>query len=238
LPMSTAGGVFAVCQPGEVYLLRSAGSRQKVEPFMPLVRPADSPAWHLAGVQTAGERPLSVVVRGGQLFAMGVYSEPIPHLAALGTAELPAPLKDAPAIADTLVCVVDQAGNLQTYLLPELKPGPAWNPSSKVAWGPRAAGSVFVAATDDGHLHCFDAKQQRPRWKIKLSHVPLVGVCARGEQLFLASQDGMLNRVSLETGDEQGTQDLGEPLGEGLLSAGPAMIVVSAEGSLLKVTTP
>jgi hypothetical protein len=227
-----------VCQPGEAYFLSARDARQNIEPFMPLVRPSDQSEWLLAATATSDEQPLAVAVRGKRLYGIALHAQPLPHLAATGSGELTDFASAPPAIADKLVCVADHAGNLQTFLLPEMMAGPVLNLGSPVSWGPRAAGPVIVAATEDGHLHCVDGREQRLLWKAKLAHLPIVGTCMRDQQLIVAARDGMLVYYSLETGAEAAVQDIGEPLGEGLLIAGTALIANSTDGSLLKVPAP
>lgn len=231
------GGVFAVCQPGEIYFLSGRSESPDVQPFMPVVRPADKPTWHLAAAE-GNAQPLVVVARGRQLYCLTVQAEPAAHLGALGMAELPAGFDGAPAAAGDLACAVDRSGAVQAFVLPELKSGPAWKLGSAPVWGPQAVGTVILVATADGQLHAIDSHERQVRWKTRLPQSDVVGAWAVDGKLLIACRDGGLSQFALEDGQQAGSAQLGEPLAAGPFAVGDSLVFVSAEGSLLKAGMP
>jgi outer membrane protein assembly factor BamB len=68
----------------------------------------------------------------------------------------------------------------------------------------------------------------------KLAGPPLVV----GEQVYVASQDGTVLKLSLADGSEQGRIDAGEPIAAGPVLLNNRLVVAAEDSTLLVLETP
>lgn len=235
LPIAFGGGLLAPGRLGQVFVLDPVTGRQLIAPFQPRLSGVEPYAWSLP--TRLGEQEILLADGRQTLYRLGIAAQPQPNLVALATAELPGPVASPLAALDKTVYAVDGAGELRSYLLPNLKPGPTW-PIAGAQWGPVRLGAHCLVLSLSGELLCFDDEREQV-WKVAWPHGPLAGAAlAAKDGYLLASVSGSVFRIAADSGAEQNRLDVGEPLGAGPVAVGNRLWLAGHGGSLLVVAAP
>ncbi|HVW36425.1 MAG TPA: PQQ-binding-like beta-propeller repeat protein, partial [Pirellulales bacterium] len=234
-PIGFAGGLLAPGKLGQVFVLDPATGRQLIAAFQPRLQSGETFAW--SNPVRLGENEVLLADGRNSLYRLGIADKPQPHLVALATAELPGPVA-APVVAlAKTVYAVDGAGQLRTYSLPDLKPGPV-SPLGGAQWGPARAADRVLVLTHGGELACFDESRQQ-LWKVAWPHGSLAGAPLAGKDGYLlATVSGTVFRMAADSGQELGKCDVGEPLGAGPVVIGDRLCLAAHGGALLLVACP
>ena len=235
-PASFAGGVMAACANGEVSLL---------DPLARVDRMAKPYAISLPGVtewkwqvpQPVDDK-LAVLCDGDRRVIALHITGVVPALTEAATALSKSALVSPIAVLGKSVYVVDADDKMASYILPDLSPGKSLDLGGHAVWGPQIVGNLVLVATDKNRLLAVDARQQL-MWQADLKYGPLAGApFSAGGDIYLASQSGIVWRISAANGKERGKADAGCPLGSGPLVIGSRLIVGGQDGSLLEVKKP
>jgi len=170
---------------------------------------------------------------------VALQDKPQPHLALRKEVALEvdvvAPLA---AAGDTVYAVVrgPATDTVKAFAAGELAAGPEWSLEGRVAWGPETVGEQVLIAGDRGQLLCFDPGGKQ-RWTTPLPYGPLAGPPLRQDQdLILASQTGVLWRVSGADGKEVRRFDAGEPLSSGVVPFSSRWLASGSDGTVYVFT--
>jgi hypothetical protein len=218
-----------------VFVLDPATGRQMIAPFQPRLQSTETIAW--SNPVRLGEQELLLADGRSSLYRLGIVDKPQPNLTALATAELPGPVTSPIVALAKTAYAMDGQGQLRSYGLPDLKPGPV-TPLGGAQWGPAQAGERALVLTLGGELACFDDQRQM-LWKVAWPHGPLAGVpLAAKDGYLLAAVSGTVFRVAADSGQELGKCDVGEPLDAGPVAVGDRVCLAAHGGALLVVAAP
>lgn len=238
-PIFWSGGLLVPCSTGSLHLYDPVAGGTLADPFQfPML--AGKRLTSCSACLT-GEGDGECVVADGnlRLSRIGMQKEPQPHLVELASAKLELPMISPIASLGSNVYLVDQSGELRSFSLPDLKPGPSLKLDAKgIAFGPQRVGKLLLVSTDRAELVCLDGGE-KPRWKIPLPYGPLAGApMESGESLVLVSTTGTLWRIAADSGQELARVDLGQTLSGSPATAGSLVLVPTTDGCLLKVSLP
>jgi len=220
--------------PGRLRLIRST-SGKGAEDYVAPVEKDQAAKWiHL---QAIDDTDVAAVDDRGRLVRVQLRQSPVPHLAEVAARPLEAPIEAPfgafdrhlllPGAGGALLKL--DSGTMETESEAKFE-GPATGPVTVI--GNRA----FVEA-GGGRLCCFDVSDEcRLVWTLALEGSPMAGgpSLASG-RLIVAQQNGDVLSVDPETGEIGGRLHLVQPLSLGPRVAGPALLVATIDGSLVRV---
>jgi outer membrane protein assembly factor BamB len=238
-PVAFGGGVLVACSSGDVVLLNPADGAPQADPLQIPFVPGQTLSRGSLGA--AGENADVAVHGDGQLTLrqIGLETAPQARLVEQATVKLASRMISPVALLGKSSLVVDQGGELRSFALPGLAPGPSFKlDAGAIVLGPLRVGSRVLVATDRDELWCFDTEPKQ-LWKVPLTHGPLAGspVDAAGS-LIVVTKTGALCRLDAETGKEMAVLELGQGLNGTPAVSGQFVLVPAADGTLLKVTLP
>jgi len=236
-PAAMGGGLLVPSAAGQILLIQPRTGGAIAEPFQPRLTPGQKIAWRRPAVSPEGQW---AVVSDGQtrLYRLGLRDQPRAHLASLDEVETEQPIVSDVAIVGQTAYAVDAEGNLRSFALPKLAPGPSVALSAQAAWGPRRVGAVGFLAPDDEQLLCLDG-QGKVTWKVALLYGPLAGTpLVVGDQVLLTSVNGTLWRVELVSGKETAKLDTRLSLAAGPVLVGNQVLLTGGDGTLYLVGQP
>jgi outer membrane protein assembly factor BamB len=235
-PASYAGGVMAASVNGEVSLLDPMARADRLaKPFAISLPGVTEWKWQIP--QPADDK-LAVLCDGDKRVIALHITGVVPALTEAATAMSKATLVSPIAVLGKAVYVVDADDKLASFTLPDLSPGKTQALGGHAAWGPQTIGNLVLVATENNKLTAVDAQQQVV-WQVDLPNGPLAGPPYRaGDEIYLASQSGIVSRIGANNGKERAKSDAGCPLGSGPLLIGGRLIVGGSDGSLLEVKKP
>jgi outer membrane protein assembly factor BamB len=235
-PIDFAGGLLASCDVGQVFLLDPLSGKKLCEPFQPLLRRSELPAWRQA--VAIGDKDIVISDGRANLYRLQVVDTPVPHLEAITERELAHAIVSPLANVEKMVCGVDAAGKMVHFNLPDLARGGEQAIVGRCVWGPRRVGSQVMLATDSVQLYCFDRSCQL-HWQVALPYGPLAGdPLPVADGYVLASVPGVVWRVAAKSGKELAKVDVGQPLGTGPVLLGNRLFIGGHDGSLHQMTAP
>ena len=237
-PIALADALLVPMSTGEV-LLRLDGQDREVLPFQPKLVPGQEVHWSRPAV--LGDQ---FVISDDQrnIYRVGVQDNPRPFMKALARARLDfkfnSPLVaagqtvyGAVRTASTDMIVAIEADNLEV--------GQEWDLEGRVTWGPERIGDNIFLVSNDRYLHCFQPGQKR-RWSTPSRiHGRPVGPPLQidGDYVF-ASQNGMVWRISANSGEELSKVEVGEPLSLGPVAFRDQLLLGGKTGALRVISMP
>ncbi|HWB13772.1 MAG TPA: PQQ-binding-like beta-propeller repeat protein [Pirellulales bacterium] len=238
---SFRGGLLVPGRMGQVFVIDPASGRSVIQPFQPRLERGLEFNWSNPLVLNEDE----VLLADGtsKFYRLSVIDKPEPHLVALAETTLAGPVTAPLAVAGQTAYAVNGRGELTAFLLGRgaaktLEPGNSWPLDGGAAWGPFAAGSNVLVATNVGQLLCLNDSQELV-WQVELKHGPLSGTpLVSGDGVLVSTKSGQLLRLALASGDELGLIDVGEPVAAGPIAVGERLLLASKGGSLLVVAKP
>lgn len=237
-PVAGAGGVLVPCSSGTVYWLNDDGTPAEARFQM---RMAAGDQLDRCSAAAVGDDGRQFVVSDGRrsLYLLTIEAGPAPRLRLLASAELDAPPVARIAALGDHVYLVDGAGNLKSFALPDLKRAKSQPLSAAaVVSGPHRVGQTLILATDRQELICIDGNRNI-RWKVPLQDGRLAGSPVESPGgLLVAMLGGVLLQIDADSGKELARSDVGEPLAGVPLVFGGEALVSTADGSLLRVQLP
>lgn len=235
-PMAWMGGVVFPAKIGQVVLLDVGTGRRLAAPFSPRIEPGVEFPWTPPAL--IGEREIVIADGRLKIYRLGLVDKPVSHLEALAECVLTEPVSSPLAALTKVVYGVTASGRLLTYHLPDLTVGPDRELGSSLAWGPQRVGDRVLLATAAGELWCLDDQEQLV-WKASLAHGSLAGppLETTGGWIVAAST-GTVYRIAVDSGQELGRVEVGEPLASGPLLSGDRLVVAGHDGTLHRVRVP
>jgi outer membrane protein assembly factor BamB len=234
-PVAFAGGLVLALDNGQVAVADPVSGDQKLSPFQSSVEADAKVAWRRPAVVGAEGKELVIADNRKQIFRLGIKGGPSPQLAAVLQKDLEIDLATPlVAINGTVYGAVRnrQADTLVALSATDLTVVQEWPVEGRIVWGPEAVGSVGLAVSDRQQLLCIEAGQKL-RWTTDLKYGPLAGrPLPVGNDFLLASQSGVVWRVSGSDGSEAGKLEIGEPLATGAVAFGPRLICGGSDGTL------
>ncbi|HEX5104390.1 MAG TPA: PQQ-binding-like beta-propeller repeat protein, partial [Pirellulaceae bacterium] len=123
-PIVWEGKILAACSSGDVVLLNPADGRPMADPLVIPVRPGSRLD---GGSLAAGESGPAVISDGRRtLRLVNLETTPRRHLVQQTAAELAAPVASSVAVLGQHAFIVDQTGELRSFAIEGLRPGPTW----------------------------------------------------------------------------------------------------------------
>lgn len=233
-PTAVGEGWIAPLSVGQVFALDAKTGKPLAAPFQPPLEAGRSVEW----------KPASAIDESQVLITDGVAKiylldlEPGGTLTPMAEANLNvAPLASGLVAVEGAAVALAETGQLVVYQLPSLEPAEPVNPGASVLWGPFRAGNVVVSATAE-NLIAIDGTAM-VAWQVPLNVAKLAGPpLVVGEQVYVASQDGAVLKLSLADGSEQGRIDAGEPIAAGPVLLNNRLVVAAEDSTLLVLETP
>jgi hypothetical protein len=105
--------------------------------------------------------------------------------------------------------------------------------------GPFALGGLVLLSAEPEGLMCIEAGP-KIRWQQPLAHGPLAGpplALADGD-LLVVHQSGVVSRISADTGEEVGQDDVRQPLGPAARVLGQQVFLGGSDGVLHRINVP
>jgi len=239
LPAAHGAGLLWPTTDGQVLYLRPSSGKALAEPFQPALRPGSLPHWMTPSPVPHGKGEFVVADASGMFFRVGMAAEPTRHLRTLAqTPDVDRPLARGPVISGERVYAITADRHLITYQLPNLTAGPSVDLQSTIQWGPYPVGAGILLTTDTTELVRVD-EAGKVAWRVPLPAGPLIGrPLVDQKQVTLASVDGTVIRVALETGSTSGQRRLGQPAATGPVRWGSDILVAGHDGTLLIAPAP
>ena len=204
-------------------------------PFQSPIEAGSKVAWRGAAVVGADRQAFVIADSRKQLFRVGIKPGASPHLEQLAQNQLDVEIvSPLAACGEAVLGVVreQQRDKFVVFTVADLSAGQDFPIEGRVVWGPEAVGNVVLAATDREQLLCFEAGPKQ-RWASKLAYGPLAGPPRLQENdLILASQSGVVWRMTLSDGSETGKTEIGEPLRGGPVAYLSRLLVPGSDGTL------
>lgn len=229
-PIALGGGLLVANPVGQLCLIDVVTGQSLAAAFQPRLVPGEQLAWRKPAAVHG--KPEAIVADGGtHLYRLGIDEKPSAHLVALAEATLPRSVVSEVAVNGELAFVVDDADNLTAVNVADLKPAKSWPLGGRLAWGPRRVGDIVLVATGL-ELLAID-KQPAVVWRVPLdSGVPVGIPLGSGDDLLLATADGIVERMDRKTAQSRAKVDLGQPLAAGPIACGKNLAVVGEDGSV------
>lgn len=239
-PVPFGDGLLAPLAAGWVAWLDPRTGAERTGPFQPALAPGETLRWRLPAVLEDGKE--FVVADGARrLYRVGAKETPKPHLEALAEADLPGNVAAPVAVLGSVVWVVDEAGRLAAFTLPELERTEVGAVSGRCVWGPARAGSHVVLATDEGRVLLLDG-QKKVAADLAFEYGPLAGAPLEWDGGYLlASARGILWHVRPAAEgrwEETGRVDAGLPLASGPAVLEKRVVVAAHDGALYALPLP
>jgi TolA-binding protein len=235
-PVALGKGLLVANSVGQICFVDAATGQSVAEAFQPRLVPDAQLTWRKPAVLPG--KPEAILSDGGtHLYRLGIDEKPSAHLVALAEATLERPVVSDVAVNGELVFVVDDADHVTAVNVTDLKAVKGWSLGGRVAWGPKRVGDVVLVATSR-ELFSMDT---RPGilWQMPLDAGAPVGVPLQiGDDLFLATADGFIERIDRKTGKTQTKVDLEQPLAAGPIAVEKKLAVVGQDGSVHIVPQP
>jgi tetratricopeptide (TPR) repeat protein len=233
-------GFIAATKVGQVFLLSSADGKPIATPFQPPLEAGQEYEWLSPATYRAGDDARFVISDGKHaIYLVGYVAEPQPHLEAVSEGELPGTvLNTRLAVADDLAAAGAEGGSLCLFKLPALEAQPAIELGGQVTWGPFAAGSGLLFATDQGDL-LMVTKGGEIAWRVPLEGKEPTGVpLVDGENAFIAWQLSGVSRLNLRDGSLPATTPLEQAILAGPVAFATRLVVAASDGTLLVINRP
>ena len=235
-PAALGKGLLVACTNGRVCLLDPKATGELAKSYQPSLAAVTDWKW----LPPAPAGPKHAVLCDGdrRLYVIRLESDDEPSLREAAAASASGKISSALAVVGTTAYVGYASGEVGCFALPGLTEAKPQSVGGRCDWGPRRIGDRVLLSTDKGRLCCFDGKPA-PVWNVAASYGPLAGSpWAAGESIYLASQSGMVWRISAATGEEQGKADVGCPLGTGPVLLGDRLYVGSRDGCIIEAKRP
>ena len=237
-PVVCGGGILLPWDQGQIALLDPASGENKAVSYQSRIGVGEKVRWQRPAV-LGGGTAFVIADDRRKLCHVALQDKPQPHLALRKEVALEvdvvAPLA---AAGDTVYAVVrgPATDTVKAFAAGELAAGTEWSLEGRVAWGPETVGEQVLIAGDRGQLLCFDPGGKQ-RWTTPLPYGPLAGPPLRQDQdLILASQTGVLWRVSGADGKEVRRFDAGEPLSSGVVPFSSRLLASGSDGTVYVFT--
>ncbi|NQT40133.1 MAG: PQQ-binding-like beta-propeller repeat protein [Planctomycetes bacterium] len=245
-PLPFDSGLLAATTKGQIVLLDLQTGAPLAEPFQPTRESGVEILWRgLAAVD--GQRFL---VSDGRtkLYLVGIQDQPTRNLAALAENEtdLPEPIVSPIAVLGQVAYAVDGARQLIALKLPPADAAgtPALTRSevqslaAPCSWGPQRVGDRVLLKTAGNRLLCVD-DQQKVQWAVSAPEGVVAGPpMALDKDFVLAFTDGVVWRISQETGKEIARLDTGVPLAGGPVPWQGKLLLSGHDGTLYTLDVP
>ncbi|MCO6044705.1 PQQ-binding-like beta-propeller repeat protein [Aeoliella sp. ICT_H6.2] len=233
-PTALGKGWVAPLSIGQVFVLDADTGKPLAAPFQPPLEAGRTVAWRPAAV-VDGEQ---VLVSDGVSKVYLLEYEPGGALTASAEAKLSAtPLASGFVVVGQLAIALADNGQVISYQLPTLDVGESLNTGGRVVWGPYKAGDYALVATSS-QLMAIDSTGKFV-WEVSLKDAQLAGPPLIVDQsVLLAQQDGVVLKLALADGNEQGRVDAGEPIAGGPVLLNNRLVVAGRDAALLVIESP
>jgi outer membrane protein assembly factor BamB/tetratricopeptide (TPR) repeat protein len=239
-PVAWRNGFVVATSAGQVFWHDAQTGTAVGQPFQPALRPGQKLQW-LEPVPEGPQDNARLLLSDShtKVYALSMLAEPAPHLEAVAAADVEtAPHATRLAVALGRLFVGDAKRGLNLFDLPALEPGGRVDLPDEIAWGPYATdngvliglgtGAVMLLASADEVLWNQPSERDVP------VGAPLVGP----DQLLIARRGGVLESLSLTTGETSARIELGESVATGPVGFGRLVVVAGSDGTLLFANRP
>jgi hypothetical protein len=236
-PPVVLGNLLLIANPvGQICLVDVASGQSQAAAFQPRLVPGEQLAWRKPAI-VPGKFEAIISDGGTHLYRLGLDETPSAHLTALAEATVAQPVVSDVAIAGDLAFIADDADYLTALNVSDLKAAKGWRLGGHFAWGPRRVGDLVLVATDRELLAI--GKQPDIVWRVPLDAGVPVGVpLGSGDDILLATANGIIERLDRKTGNSRAKIDLEQPLAAGPIVCGKNLAVVGQDGTVHIVAKP
>ena len=239
-PIAWGSKLVAPTEVGQVYLFDHSTGQQLGSPFQPALAPKETHHWLPPTVYRPDEQSQLILSNGQkQLFRLAYVSEPQPHLNAEIEADVGASaLSTQLSALGERICAGTTDGQVALYQMPDLEPLPLVDLGGQVVSGPVAASDFWLMAIDSDELVAL-GPEGNVLWRQSHGHGPLAGEpLILGSDIFVLFQQGILSRIRVSDGSEQGHIELQQPVLSGPVAFNKKIIVATPDGTLLVLNRP
>jgi outer membrane protein assembly factor BamB/TolA-binding protein len=240
-PQLLGSRVLVPLSNGSVVLLEPEASAPSVQPFLPPLEPNNLPLWTRPAVSATGESFLISDGRG-QVYSVGLKTQPQPHLASAAATTTAGPVASALVQAGTTCFGVLREGSGDALAGFDMQGQPVFEPVALAGrWqaGPFAAGGLVLLTAEPEGLLCFDGSGKL-RWQQPLTAGPLAGapVLLADGDLLVVHQSGAVRRIDPASGAELAAKNVQEPLFGAARILGQNVFLAGSDGVVHRIALP
>ncbi len=232
-PVAWGDKLLLASTSGQVWLFDPRAGWAAAAPFQASFTLEAMPAMN--GLAAVGEGEAVLCDARGRLYVLRMEPQPVPHVAGAQIAA-EARIVSSLTAAGKSAFGVDQSGRLVRFEAPELVSIATSVPPVQPTWGPVGAGGRIWLADAKGRVACVSGAGEL-LWQVTLEGGPPQGVpLVEDQSVWLATADGAVVRLALETGEAIGRAETGRALTSGVLRCGDRLVVCTADGALVEVS--
>jgi outer membrane protein assembly factor BamB len=234
-PAALGAGSIVPLSIGQVFYVDPSSAEPLRAVFQPPTPPGLEVSWLPVGVIEGASDECVLADGRGKVYVVRLENADAPTLSAVREADIGKSLVSGVAVVGGNVFVGTKDAQLAQLAGSSLEQLEPVGLSGRAVWGPFGCGQCILVATDAQQLHCLDASGAL-RWQIPLPQDELVGrPLVDADAVVVAFENGQLLKLSLTSGEEQFSINVGQPLAAGPLRLQSRLVVAGHDGSLLVV---
>ncbi|MEQ8784763.1 MAG: PQQ-binding-like beta-propeller repeat protein [Pirellulaceae bacterium] len=229
-PVLFEQGLLFPCDDGRIYLVDPVTGNPLAKPFQPPLSAGQRVAWGRPAPLAEGRFVVTDDRR--KLYIVELKDSPEPHLAGVEEADVAQEITSPLAVVGESILAArrERSSDVLAVYGSDLAAGAESAIKGRVVWGPYAVGAAALAATDRGELLCIDGSGET-LWSVSVGEGRLTGAPLRiGQEVVVASTEGVVKQINLSDGQETASLDLGQPLGAAPVPFAGRFLLTGSDG--------